>query len=98
MEFIVDIDPKALQEVQEAVDYYEDQQPGLGVRFEATLNGYLTKLETNPFYRVRYENVHCLPMREFPYMLHFTVDENRMTVTVRSVMHTSKSPENWKKR
>lgn len=48
------IDPRAIQDIQQAIDYYEEQQPGLGNQFEDTLNEYLFKLEQNPFYHIRY--------------------------------------------
>lgn len=98
MNFSVVIDPGAIQDIQQAINYYDEQQPGLGVRFEAALNKHLTTLQKNPFYRVRYDNVRCLPLRKFPYMVHFTVDESQKIVAIRAVFHTSLSPKNWKER
>jgi hypothetical protein len=41
----------ALMDVQNSVDYYEEQSEGLGVRFDAELNECLVALETTPFFR-----------------------------------------------
>lgn len=98
MAFSVVIDPRAIQDIQQAIDYYEDQQPGLGKKFEAVLNKHLLTLEKNPFFRIRYDSVHCLPVKKFPYMLHFSIDEDQQVVTLRAVFHTAIDPKKWKKR
>jgi hypothetical protein len=97
--YSIDIDPGAIRDVQQAIDYYDGQQAGLGEQFENALNRQLLTLENNPFFQIRYhECVHCLPLKKFPYMVHFTVDDRIKLVTVRAVFHTSLDPEKWKER
>ncbi|MEM6264299.1 MAG: hypothetical protein AAGI38_17430 [Bacteroidota bacterium] len=45
MAYLVVIDPAAIVDIQQAVDYYETQQPGLGQRFEADLDYHMSLLE-----------------------------------------------------
>jgi 1-deoxy-D-xylulose 5-phosphate reductoisomerase len=75
-----------------------EQQWGLGEKFETMFNKHLASLEKNPFFQVRYDQVHCLPLNKFPFMVHFTVDKNENSVIVRAVFHTSVDPVKWKKR
>jgi toxin ParE1/3/4 len=96
MDYSILLDERASQDIQEAIDYYEDQQPGLGEKFENALNKQIQVLEKNPFFQLRYDNVHCLPVKKYPYMIHFTIDEERFLVIVRAVFHTSRDPKNWK--
>jgi toxin ParE1/3/4 len=96
MSFTITLDPRAISDVQQAIDYYEEQQIGLGERFETLLNEHLVLLETNPMFRIRYDNIRCLPVRNFPYMVHFTVDEDQQLVIVRAVFHTSLNPKKWR--
>ena len=98
MAYNIVIEPIALQDIQQAIDYYDDQQIGLGEKFEATLNKHLISLERNPFFQVRYDDVHCLPMKKYPYMIHYTIDEAENEVTVRAVFSTHMDPGIWKKR
>ena len=98
MSFTLVIDPRAVRDIQEAIDYYDEQQAGLGARFEAALNKHLLTLEKNPFFRIRYDEVHCLPVKQFPYMVHFTIDQDKQVVAIRAVFHTSIDPERWKGR
>jgi toxin ParE1/3/4 len=98
MAYGIVIDPRAIRDIQEAIDYYDEQQAGLGERFETALDKHLLTLEKNPFFRIRYDNVRCLPLKKFPYMVHFTIDKDQQIVTVWAVFHTSLDPQKWKGR
>jgi toxin ParE1/3/4 len=97
MAFKLAIDIRALQDVQEAINYYDQQQLGLGRHFEIILNNHLQILQKNPFFRIRYDEVRCLPLKNFPYMIHYVVYPNINQVYILAVFHTSAEPEKWKK-
>lgn len=97
MGYSVLIDPRVIEDTQSAIDYYESQQIGLGVKFEANLNSYIKKLQTTPFFRIRYDKVRCLPLGNFPFMIHYTINEKEKLVLVWAILHTSISPSKWKK-
>lgn len=98
MNFEVIILPVALQDVQDAVDYYDEQSIGLGERFETELNDFLIALESHPFFQNRYNTVRCLPLKKFPFMVHFSIDEDKQQVVVHAVFHTSLHPKVWKRK
>jgi len=95
--FEVLIEPEAIQDIQAGIDYYDDVQLGLGLKFEHSVNRLFQVLSRSPFFAIRYEDVHCCPLRNFPYMVHYTLDETANEVVVRAVFHTSLSPVNWKR-
>ncbi len=95
MNFAISIDPRAIQDIQEAINYYDNQQIGLGRKFDRELNKYFVVLEKNPFFRVRYDAVRCLPLKKFPYMVHFSVSEERKLVIIHAVFHTSLDVQKW---
>ena len=43
--------------------------------FLNSVNNSFSVLKDNPLYQIRYDDVRCLPIKKFPYMAHFTVDE-----------------------
>ena len=45
MSYHVTVSPNAILDIQLAIDYYDDQQLGLGLKFEAYLNEYILGLE-----------------------------------------------------
>jgi toxin ParE1/3/4 len=98
MNFTIVIDPRAIQDIQEAIDYYDEKQPGLGRRFQAELDEYLSSLEKNPFFNKRYDEVHCLPLKRFPYMVHFTIDDKNLQISVYAVFHTALDTDKWQER
>lgn len=95
MGFTISIDKRAILDIQEAINYYDNQQVGLGRKFERELNKYFLALEKNPFFLVRYDHVRCLPIRKFPYMVHFSVVEDEKMVIIHAVFHTSLDIQKW---
>ena len=95
--FEIILEPDAFIDIQDAIDYYENEQSGLGIKFEQALNKLFLSLQKSPFYAVRYDEVKCLPMKKFPFMIHYTLDEQDFHIVVRAVLHTSLNPEKWKR-
>lgn len=98
MTYRLQVLPSARTDIQEAIRWYNRQQSGLGKRFHAEVKETFEHLRTGPFFQNRYDEVRCLPLRKFPYMVHFTVDEQQHLVVVQAVFHTSLHPEVWKRR
>ena len=66
--------------------------------FLNSVNNSFSILEENPFYQIRYDDVRCLPIKKFPFMAHFTVDEIELLVKVYALVNTYRNPEKfWKK-
>ncbi len=59
MSYHIIIEPTALLDIQQAIDYYDAKQIGLGEKFEAALDKRLVSIQNNPFYQIRYDTVHC---------------------------------------
>lgn len=97
MSFVLLIGKKAAIDIQSAIDYYERQQEWLGRKFEAMLHDILMNLQMNPHYAIRYDNVRCLPMQLYPYMIHFTLDESAIEIRIHAVLHTSRNPNIWRR-
>ena len=81
--FVIIFSPAAITDAEKAVEYYEEQQPGLGKRFTAQLQLTLTAVKRNPFFTsVRYEDIRCAALKKFPYLVHYHIDENVRLVTI----------------
>lgn len=46
----------------------------------------------------RYDNIRTALLDTFPYMVHFSVDDDKKTITVLAVLHTARDPKIWKER
>jgi len=96
MSFTIKIEPEARVDIQEGINWYNKLEPGLGKRFHEAVKICLDKLRINPYYQFRYENVRCLPMKKYTYMIHFTMEENK--VVIQAVFSTHRDPGIWQER
>lgn len=98
MAFSIKIESEAKKDIQDGIIWYNKQQIGLGKVFHAEVKAHFKKLQLNPFFQVRYDNVRCLPLNTFPYMIHFTINKELKLVVVYAVFNTLRNPENLKDR
>ena len=89
------LEPKAKEDIQKEINYYNLQEKGLGKKFHIELKQYFIAIKRNPFYQIRYQNIRCLPLRIFPVMIHFTVDEDLKKITIRAVINTFRDPKEY---
>ena len=89
----VTFSPFALDDIEQAMGYYNQLQPGLSKRFTQQLQQSLTAIKRNPFFAsVRYDNIRCAQVKKFPYLVHYHIDEKQGVVTILAVYSTYKEP------
>ncbi len=99
MNFLIKLDLRALNDIQNTIDYYDEKQIGLGKKFEDYLSKYIKSLSKNPFYQNRYDKIHCLPLKKYPYMIHFSIQKDEKSVYIHAIINTFKKPaNNWIKK
>ena len=79
-------------EVDEIAEYYESLSNGLGTKFFNEYKDYVETLKTFPFFEEKYNIVRILPLKKFPYTIHFTVDEKEKVVSVQAVTSNYQDP------
>lgn len=47
-----------------------------------------------PFFEVKYSIIRKLPLKKFPYSIHFTIDENEKVVSILAITCDYQKPEN----
>jgi hypothetical protein len=91
--------PQVYDDLQEAVDWYNDKQSGLGKRFILAVKRNYSLLKKDPFcIAVKFDEIRCMPVSGFPYTIHYRIEKDDATVVVFAVYHTSRNPEIWKSR
>ena len=95
MKFTIILDTRAIHDIQEAIDYYDEKQIGLGIKFENHLDTYFKSISKNPFYQNRYDQIHCLPLKKFPFMIHFSVNEQSFEIFIHAIINTSRNPKEY---
>ena len=91
MKYRLIIRDKAYREIEEAYDWYELQQFGLGEKF---LSEFITCsdliLSTPDSFQKKYKDFRELLLKNFPYFIVYTIHKSRIVVF--SVFHTSRNP------
>lgn len=92
-------EPEAEREWNEAVDYYDQREPGVGVRFNAVVRSYLKALAARP---ERFPLVARLArkakIKDWPYSIFFVVDDVRRQIKVVAVWHGRRNPADLRRR
>jgi len=72
----IEITPQALSDIQRGIDYYNQQQKGLGIKFENTISNTLRKISTMPTSAsYAYDHVRYKVVKSFPYIILYEVSE-----------------------
>ena len=71
MRFKLIVENRALNEIDKAVEYYNDRQKGLGKKFVNDLNNCFTAIKKTPYFQIRYDDVRCAPLKKFPFLIHY---------------------------
>jgi toxin ParE1/3/4 len=96
MVFDIVLHPKAQADIEQALDYYSNINVKIASALYNDLQIAYSKLSSNPFYQIRYDHFRCLPLGQFPYMIHYRLNEEQYIVEILGIIHTSLNPEeNW---
>lgn len=98
MAFDLQIDYRAHLDIEMAVADYMSKSEKVANKFYNKIENAYDSLEKNPFFQIRYADYRCLPIKGFPYMFHFTINENKKLVRIHALINTSKNhTTNWLK-
>jgi len=91
------IRPEAEVEIEEAYQWYEARQPGLGKDFLLRVDACLSLIQKNPYsYSVKYKQVRQALLHRFPYSVFYLVSEDAIVVI--AVFHSKRNPAIWQGR
>lgn len=86
------IESDAKHDIQEGISWYNSKKKGLGKSFHNEVKDHIITLKEIKFFQIRYEEVRCLPLKKFPYMIHYSLDDAKKTIVVRAILNTYHNP------
>ena len=96
MKFTVEYNPDFFNDIAKAVDWYNEKQAGLGDRLFKAVKKQTKKLSASPLkYAGKYDDIRCMYIERFPYLVHYRVNEQTKSVKVEAIFHTSRNPKIW---
>jgi plasmid stabilization system protein ParE len=91
------IHPLARQDIGNAAKWYNERQAGLGKRFTQHVQQKVRFITQNPYaVAVRYDETRTAVLDVFPYMIHFSIDNDKKQLIISAVLSTHRDPETWK--
>ncbi len=91
--------PLAKEDIKKAAIWYNSKQNGLGKRFTQHVRSKVLLIQQKPkISAVRYNDVRTTVLDVFPFMIHYTVDDENQAVIIFAVFHTSLNPKQWRSR
>jgi toxin ParE1/3/4 len=97
MIYKVVIEPRAILDIQDAIDYYDSKQNGLGNYFYQVVEEHIETVSKSPLFQIRYKDYHGFPIRKFPFIILYYIDENVKTIYIMSVFNTYLNPKKYPK-
>jgi len=89
--------PLAKKDIKETATWYSSKQKSLGKRFTNSVRDKVKFICENPkAIAIRYNDTRTAILDVFPFMIHFTIQENQKTVVISAVFHTGRNPDIWK--
>lgn len=89
--------PEALAEFEDAALHYADKQPGLELRFIASIEATIARIVEHPArYAVLEQDIRRCLARVFPYAVLYSVEPGFVLIV--AVMHCHRAPGYWRHR
>ena len=90
-------DPLAVDELEEAANWFEQQEPGASAKFMAAVKAKLVEIASSPRrWAIEKDGTRHALLRPFKYVIVFR--ESYSTIEIIAYAHTSRRPRYWRKR
>lgn len=97
MNYQVLLRPDAELDIQDAFEWYEQRQKGLGSEFVRMVDSCLSQIQKNPMaYPTIHREIRRVLLRRFPYGVFYLLEAERERIVVLACIHASRDPKRWK--
>jgi len=93
----VSFHPDAEEELNHAIEYYEDCQLGLGYDFSIEMYSSIQRIKTYPYaWPILADEIHRCLIRRFPFGILYFIDSDEIFIV--AIMNLHREPQYWKDR
>lgn len=91
--------PYVNKDIEEILNYYTSINSTLASQFLNRIEEVKKYIVKHPLaFQVKYKNVRTVLLKQFPYHLHYIIDDTKKQIVVLAIVHAYKSPKNYAKR
>ncbi len=92
------IRPEVKDDIKLAVDYYKTISLELTKQFLFRLREAKVHIGLNPKgFQISYQSTRTLLLKQFPYHIHYLIDEEKNQIVIIAIVHTYKNPKDYSK-
>lgn len=94
MKYKLVVRDRAVEEMQVAYNWYENEVAGIGDKFISVVNDYKNFILNNPLqFKRTYQNFREVYIQKYPFVIVYFIDKPKRTIVIFSVFHTSRNPK-----
>lgn len=91
--------PSVRFDIIDATDYYKNINPELAKQFLIRIREAKIYIARSPLnFQVKYNKVRTLLLKQFPYHIHYFIDEPKQIIVVLAVIHAYRNLKDYSKR
>ena len=88
--------PAVKVDIINAADYYKNISPELAKQFLFRVREAKTFIARTPLgFQIKYNNVRTLLLKQFPYHIHYLIDDSQKQIIVLAVIPAYKNPQDY---
>jgi plasmid stabilization system protein ParE len=91
--------PAVKEDVKKAAKYYKEINPELAIQFLFRIREARAYIARSPLgFQIKYNKVRTLLLKQFPYHIHYLIDEKQKQIIILAVINAYKDPADYSKR
>lgn len=93
------INPSVTDDILDIVTYYKNINPELAIDFLDKIEIAKKYISDFPLaFQIKYKNVRMVLLEQFPYQIHYFIDDDSKQIIVLAVIHAYKNPRDYSKK
>lgn len=92
MTYKVYLEKRALKEIESGLEYYSTVNRKVLKNFSNEIKNAFKIISKSPFFQKRYKDFRVYPLKKYPYLIVYTINENSNIITVFAVFNSNQNP------
>ncbi|MEN4762557.1 MULTISPECIES: type II toxin-antitoxin system RelE/ParE family toxin [unclassified Chryseobacterium] len=81
--------------IEEATEYYANISMKVLKNFNTQLDLSINRIVSNPYFQKKYRDIRAFPLKKFPYIIFYEINEEEKMIYILSVFCTHQNPEKY---
>ena len=91
--------PAVKKDITNAIEYYTTISPKLAKEFLFRIREAKNYINSSPLgFQIKYKEVRTLLLKQFPYHIHYLIDNSKKQIIILAIIHAYKNPVDYSKR